>query len=79
MYIISVGITKGRQSSGQTFKDNAVFSGQHRGLGSSLSKVRSLKMDNKVWTEPLIQVGVKRLMQEATVRTACEPIQESPK
>lgn len=33
-----------------------VISGQHRALGSSLSKVRSLKMDNKVWTEPLIQV-----------------------
>ncbi|XP_023254991.1 arf-GAP with Rho-GAP domain, ANK repeat and PH domain-containing protein 1-like [Seriola lalandi dorsalis] len=30
--------------------------GQHRALGSKLSKVRSLKMDNKVWTEPLIQV-----------------------
>ncbi|XP_023258572.1 arf-GAP with Rho-GAP domain, ANK repeat and PH domain-containing protein 1-like, partial [Seriola lalandi dorsalis] len=29
--------------------------GQHRALGSKLSKVRSLKMDNKVWTEPLIQ------------------------
>lgn len=33
-----------------------VISGQHRALGSNLSKVRSLKMDNKVWTEPLIQV-----------------------
>ncbi|XP_041808379.1 arf-GAP with Rho-GAP domain, ANK repeat and PH domain-containing protein 1 [Chelmon rostratus] len=32
--------------------------GQHRALGSSLSKVRSLKMDNKVWTEPLIQLFV---------------------
>ncbi|XP_069572651.1 arf-GAP with Rho-GAP domain, ANK repeat and PH domain-containing protein 1 [Brachyistius frenatus] len=30
--------------------------GQHRALGSNLSKVRSLKMDNKVWTEPLIQL-----------------------
>uniref|UniRef100_A0AAQ4Q079 Arf-GAP with Rho-GAP domain, ANK repeat and PH domain-containing protein 1-like n=1 Tax=Gasterosteus aculeatus aculeatus TaxID=481459 RepID=A0AAQ4Q079_GASAC len=29
--------------------------GQHRALGSNLSKVRSLKMDNKVWNEPLIQ------------------------
>lgn len=57
MYMISVGITKGRQSLGQSFNYKAVFSGQHRGLGSSLSKVRSLKMDNKVWTEPLIQVG----------------------
>ncbi|XP_075888233.1 arf-GAP with Rho-GAP domain, ANK repeat and PH domain-containing protein 1 isoform X2 [Nelusetta ayraudi] len=35
-----------------------VCAGQHRGLGSSLSKVRSLKMDNKVWTEPLIQLFV---------------------
>ncbi|CAJ1063215.1 arf-GAP with Rho-GAP domain%2C ANK repeat and PH domain-containing protein 1 [Xyrichtys novacula] len=32
--------------------------GLHRALGSSLSKVRSLKMDNKVWTEPLIQLFV---------------------
>ncbi|XP_044078447.1 arf-GAP with Rho-GAP domain, ANK repeat and PH domain-containing protein 1 [Siniperca chuatsi] len=32
--------------------------GQHRGLGSNLSKVRSLKMDNKVWTEPVIQLFV---------------------
>nr|XP_046266473.1 arf-GAP with Rho-GAP domain, ANK repeat and PH domain-containing protein 1 isoform X2 [Scatophagus argus] len=30
--------------------------GHHRALGSNLSKVRSLKMDNKVWTEPLIQL-----------------------
>uniref|UniRef100_A0A8C9U176 ArfGAP with RhoGAP domain, ankyrin repeat and PH domain 1 n=1 Tax=Scleropages formosus TaxID=113540 RepID=A0A8C9U176_SCLFO len=29
--------------------------GQHRGLGPSISKVRSLKMDKKVWTEELIQ------------------------
>ncbi|XP_018517421.1 arf-GAP with Rho-GAP domain, ANK repeat and PH domain-containing protein 1 [Lates calcarifer] len=32
--------------------------GQHRALGSNLSKVRSLRMDNKVWTEPLIQLFV---------------------
>ncbi|XP_034538919.1 arf-GAP with Rho-GAP domain, ANK repeat and PH domain-containing protein 1 [Notolabrus celidotus] len=32
--------------------------GQHRSLGSNLSKVRSLKMDNKVWTEPLIKLFV---------------------
>ncbi|XP_047199620.1 arf-GAP with Rho-GAP domain, ANK repeat and PH domain-containing protein 1 isoform X1 [Hippoglossus stenolepis] len=32
--------------------------GQHRALGSNLSKVRSLKMDNKVWTEPLLQLFV---------------------
>ncbi|XP_019219136.1 uncharacterized protein LOC102077808 isoform X2 [Oreochromis niloticus] len=32
--------------------------GHHRGLGSNLSKVRSLRMDNKIWTEPLIQLFV---------------------
>ncbi|XP_059207922.1 arf-GAP with Rho-GAP domain, ANK repeat and PH domain-containing protein 1 [Centropristis striata] len=32
--------------------------GQHRSLGSSRSKVRSLKMDNKIWTEPLVQLFV---------------------
>lgn len=31
-------------------------SGEHRGLGPNISKVRSLKMDRKVWTEDLIQV-----------------------
>ncbi|KAG9335257.1 hypothetical protein JZ751_005436, partial [Albula glossodonta] len=30
--------------------------GEHRGLGPSISKVRSLKMDKKVWTDELIQV-----------------------
>uniref|UniRef100_A0A669EET3 ArfGAP with RhoGAP domain, ankyrin repeat and PH domain 1 n=1 Tax=Oreochromis niloticus TaxID=8128 RepID=A0A669EET3_ORENI len=30
--------------------------GEHRGLGPSISKVRSLKMDKKVWTEELIQL-----------------------
>ncbi|XP_076850546.1 arf-GAP with Rho-GAP domain, ANK repeat and PH domain-containing protein 1-like isoform X2 [Brachyhypopomus gauderio] len=30
--------------------------GQHRSLGPSISKVRSLKMDKKVWTEDLIQL-----------------------
>uniref|UniRef100_A0A803TMV2 ArfGAP with RhoGAP domain, ankyrin repeat and PH domain 1 n=1 Tax=Anolis carolinensis TaxID=28377 RepID=A0A803TMV2_ANOCA len=30
--------------------------GEHRGLGPSISKVRSLKMDKKVWTEELIEV-----------------------
>uniref|UniRef100_A0AAZ3RF70 ArfGAP with RhoGAP domain, ankyrin repeat and PH domain 1 n=1 Tax=Oncorhynchus tshawytscha TaxID=74940 RepID=A0AAZ3RF70_ONCTS len=30
--------------------------GEHRGLGPSISKVRSLKMDRRVWTEELIQV-----------------------
>ncbi|XP_049433460.1 arf-GAP with Rho-GAP domain, ANK repeat and PH domain-containing protein 1-like isoform X1 [Epinephelus fuscoguttatus] len=32
--------------------------GEHRGLGPSISKVRSLKMDRKVWTEELIQVFI---------------------
>ncbi|KAM6946388.1 arf-GAP with Rho-GAP domain, ANK repeat and PH domain-containing protein 1 [Aplochiton taeniatus] len=30
--------------------------GEHRGLGPSISKVRSLKMDRKVWTPELVQV-----------------------
>ncbi|XP_038844257.1 arf-GAP with Rho-GAP domain, ANK repeat and PH domain-containing protein 1-like [Salvelinus namaycush] len=30
--------------------------GVHRGLGQSVSKVRSLRMDEKVWTDNLIQV-----------------------
>nr|XP_033718234.1 arf-GAP with Rho-GAP domain, ANK repeat and PH domain-containing protein 1 isoform X8 [Tursiops truncatus] len=29
--------------------------GEHRGLGAGISKVRSLKMDRKVWTETLIE------------------------
>ncbi|XP_007564194.1 arf-GAP with Rho-GAP domain, ANK repeat and PH domain-containing protein 1 isoform X2 [Poecilia formosa] len=33
--------------------------GEHRGLGPSISKVRSLKMDKKIWTEELIQVFLK--------------------
>ncbi|KAJ8276405.1 hypothetical protein COCON_G00081570 [Conger conger] len=33
--------------------------GQHRSLGINVSKVRSLKMDSKVWTEPLIQLFVQ--------------------
>ncbi|XP_060744888.1 arf-GAP with Rho-GAP domain, ANK repeat and PH domain-containing protein 1-like isoform X2 [Tachysurus vachellii] len=30
--------------------------GEHRSLGPSISKVRSLKMDKKVWTEDLVQL-----------------------
>ncbi|KAM9660564.1 arf-GAP with Rho-GAP domain, ANK repeat and PH domain-containing protein 1 isoform 3-T3 [Trichechus inunguis] len=30
--------------------------GEHRGLGPGISKVRSLKMDRKVWTETLIEL-----------------------
>ncbi|CAN9501222.1 unnamed protein product [Ophioblennius macclurei] len=32
--------------------------GHHRGLSSNLSKVRSLTMDTKAWTEPLLQLFV---------------------
>ncbi|XP_034033447.1 arf-GAP with Rho-GAP domain, ANK repeat and PH domain-containing protein 1 [Thalassophryne amazonica] len=32
--------------------------GHHRHLGSKVSKVRSLMMDSKVWTEPLIQLFI---------------------
>ncbi|XP_069059876.1 arf-GAP with Rho-GAP domain, ANK repeat and PH domain-containing protein 1 isoform X2 [Pleurodeles waltl] len=39
--------------------------GEHRSLGPGVSKVRSLKMDRKVWTEELIQ-----LFQEITNVTA---------
>ncbi|XP_036180974.1 arf-GAP with Rho-GAP domain, ANK repeat and PH domain-containing protein 1 isoform X2 [Myotis myotis] len=30
--------------------------GEHRGMGAGVSKVRSLKMDRKVWTETLIEL-----------------------
>ncbi|XP_067322524.1 arf-GAP with Rho-GAP domain, ANK repeat and PH domain-containing protein 1 isoform X2 [Anolis sagrei] len=33
--------------------------GEHRGLGPSISKVRSLKMDKKVWTEELIELFLR--------------------
>uniref|UniRef100_A0A1A7XFN8 ArfGAP with RhoGAP domain, ankyrin repeat and PH domain 1 n=1 Tax=Iconisemion striatum TaxID=60296 RepID=A0A1A7XFN8_9TELE len=33
--------------------------GQHRALGQSISKVRSLKMDKTVWTQELIQIFLK--------------------
>ncbi|XP_056304705.1 arf-GAP with Rho-GAP domain, ANK repeat and PH domain-containing protein 1-like [Danio aesculapii] len=32
--------------------------GEHRSLGPNISKVRSLKMDKKVWTEDLIQLFI---------------------
>ncbi|KAI4882270.1 hypothetical protein NFI96_027223 [Prochilodus magdalenae] len=32
--------------------------GVHRSMGSSRSKVRSLKLDSKVWTEPLIELFI---------------------
>uniref|UniRef100_A0A3P8V900 Arf-GAP domain-containing protein n=1 Tax=Cynoglossus semilaevis TaxID=244447 RepID=A0A3P8V900_CYNSE len=31
--------------------------GHHRALGTNVSKVRSMKLDNNVWTEPLMQVS----------------------
>ncbi|XP_044274479.1 arf-GAP with Rho-GAP domain, ANK repeat and PH domain-containing protein 1 isoform X2 [Varanus komodoensis] len=33
--------------------------GEHRGLGPSVTKVRSLKMDRKVWTEELIELFLR--------------------
>ena len=47
-------------SQGGLYQSNCIrlTSGEHRGLGAGVSKVRSLKMDRKVWTEALIQVGV---------------------
>ncbi|XP_016891590.1 arf-GAP with Rho-GAP domain, ANK repeat and PH domain-containing protein 1 isoform X2 [Cynoglossus semilaevis] len=32
--------------------------GHHRALGTNVSKVRSMKLDNNVWTEPLMQLFV---------------------
>lgn len=40
--------------------------GEHRGLGPSVSKVRSLKMDRKVWTEELVQVQRRWLLVLST-------------
>lgn len=37
--------------------EGPLSAGEHRGLGAGVSKVRSLKMDRKVWTETLIEVG----------------------
>ncbi|NXA48764.1 ARAP1 protein, partial [Nothocercus julius] len=33
--------------------------GEHRGLGPSVSKVRSLKMDRKVWTKELVELFLR--------------------
>lgn len=38
-------------------KSGPLSTGEHRGMGAGVSKVRSLKMDRKVWTETLIEVG----------------------
>lgn len=32
--------------------------GQHRGLGTMVSKVQSLKLDTSVWSNEIVQVGV---------------------
>ena len=47
-------------SQGGLYQSNCIrlTSGEHHGLGAGVSKVRSLKMDRKVWTEALILVGV---------------------
>lgn len=45
------------------------FKGEHRGLGPSISKIRSLKMDRKVWSEDLIQVH----MQAHVCTQRCTP------
>lgn len=33
-----------------------VITGAHRNLGQNISKVRSLKLDERVWTDDLIRV-----------------------
>ncbi len=33
-----------------------VITGAHRSLGQNVSKVRSLKLDERVWTDDLIRV-----------------------
>lgn len=38
--------------------------GAHRSMGSNRSKVRSLKLDKKVWTEALIQVSFCMLQNQ---------------
>ncbi|XP_074468354.1 arf-GAP with Rho-GAP domain, ANK repeat and PH domain-containing protein 1 [Sebastes fasciatus] len=55
--------------------------GQHRALGSNLSKVRSLKLDNKAWTEPLIQLFVtygNRLANQVWAPVVPAALQLSP-
>uniref|UniRef100_A0A480KBD2 Arf-GAP with Rho-GAP domain, ANK repeat and PH domain-containing protein 1 isoform c n=1 Tax=Sus scrofa TaxID=9823 RepID=A0A480KBD2_PIG len=44
--------------------------GAHRGLGAGVSKVRSLKMDRKVWTEVLIEVGSQLYLGSASCAAA---------
>uniref|UniRef100_A0A8K9X7F4 ArfGAP with RhoGAP domain, ankyrin repeat and PH domain 1 n=1 Tax=Oncorhynchus mykiss TaxID=8022 RepID=A0A8K9X7F4_ONCMY len=45
--------------------------GEHRGLGPSISKVRSLKMDRKVWTEELIQALCINVQCSDVLETLC--------
>ncbi|XP_069468554.1 arf-GAP with Rho-GAP domain, ANK repeat and PH domain-containing protein 1-like isoform X2 [Ambystoma mexicanum] len=33
--------------------------GQHRSLGTSISNIKSLRMDSTIWTEPLIQIFIQ--------------------
>ena len=37
-----------------------LFTGQHRSLGSNISKVQSLKLDTSVWSNEIVQVEVLR-------------------
>uniref|UniRef100_A0A3B5M6K8 Arf-GAP domain-containing protein n=1 Tax=Xiphophorus couchianus TaxID=32473 RepID=A0A3B5M6K8_9TELE len=45
--------------------------GEHRGLGPSISKVRSLKMDKKIWTEELIQVNKLKIITSLVETSLC--------
>lgn len=36
-----------------------VCTGQHRGLGTMVSKVQSLKLDTSVWSNEIVQVRQK--------------------
>lgn len=38
-------------------KPVSVILGQHRALGPSISKVRSLKLDSSIWSNELVEVG----------------------
>lgn len=44
--------------------------GAHRSMSSNRSKVRGLKLDNKVWTEPLIQVSFV-MTKKRVILSAC--------
>lgn len=38
---------------------DVVCAGQHRGLGTMVSKVQSLKLDTSVWSNEIVQVRQK--------------------